>query len=518
MNKSLIQMAEVNTVLATALEQYKFSESMPVDFRQSNAGPSGTEQYMHPQRQAIVQSPSVSSLRDTGSEYSWHARIWGNAGGADGGAEDVVAGGADGGAEDVVAGGADGGAAGGADGGAASGVDWGVPSAPPDPPPSDHGGNGGTHMSRWQPRIRELEFAKLIKIKEPINFFGNAGDDFDTWRIFVQVYIEDQLEKFPKDMRTIDCIESLMKSYAASWHIQWIKRTLSGAYPESMTGYVNALRLRFEDKDAKDEAYADTEKVRYEGSIQDMFTKFQTFNEQAMVTGAALQKMILERLRQKILEQMLTLDLPGNMDQDIITIITNAGRTAEKLDAARKNLGLKRAMKTYEKKYSKLERPRDDSDKFERRKFKKDWKEWKQFKTTKSERRSRQDTSKTEGIEASEIDRRKAVGESLWCAWPSDRKGSHRVKDCIRPIKLDKGMASYPKAKGYRKMNVAGMELSSEEDDSSDSSAEEDTDSEHEESEEEDLEGEYFEEQTTDKETEEEEIEGNWWNSPPNSD
>jgi hypothetical protein len=38
--------------------------------------------------------------------------------------------------------------------------------------------------------------------------------------------------------------------------------------------------------------------------------------------------------------------------------------------------------------------------------------------------------------------------------------------DCIRPIKLDKGTASYPKAKEYQKMNVAGIELASEEDDS----------------------------------------------------
>jgi hypothetical protein len=64
-----------------------------------------------------------------------------------------------------------------------------------------------------------------------------------------------------------------MKSYAASWHIQWIKETLSGAHPKSMTGYVNALKLRFEDKDAQDEAFADMEEVRYEGCLHDMFKK-----------------------------------------------------------------------------------------------------------------------------------------------------------------------------------------------------------------------------------------------------
>jgi len=44
------------------------------------------------------------------------------------------------------------------------------------------------------------------------------------------------------------------------------------------------------------------------------------------------------------------------------------------------------------------------------------------------------------------------------------------VKDCRRPIELDKGTASYQKGKEYQKMKVAGMELSSEEEKDSSSS------------------------------------------------
>jgi hypothetical protein len=57
------------------------------------------------------------------------------------------------------------------------------------------------------------------------------------------------------------------------------------------------------------------------------------------------------------------------------------------------------------------------------------------------------DFPKTEGINLTEIERRKSAGECLRCAWPADRKGAHRVKDCVRLIKLDKGTASYPKDK-----------------------------------------------------------------------
>jgi len=59
----------------------------------------------------------------------------------------------------------------------------------------------------------------------------------------------------------------------------------------------------------------------------------------------------------------------------------------------------------------------------------------------------KEDYTKTEGISNSERARRKVAGECLRCAWPSSIKESHQVKDCIRPIKLDKGTAKYPEAK-----------------------------------------------------------------------
>jgi hypothetical protein len=45
-----------------------------------------------------------------------------------------------------------------------------------------------------------------------------------------------------------------MDSYAASWHIQWIEGTLAGLHPKSVTGYITAFKLRFEDRDPRDEA------------------------------------------------------------------------------------------------------------------------------------------------------------------------------------------------------------------------------------------------------------------------
>jgi hypothetical protein len=73
-------------------------------------------------------------------------------------------------------------------------------------------------------------------------------------------------------------------------------------------------------------------------------------------------------------------------------------------------------------------------------------------------------------IDPAEIQRRKEEGECLQCAWPSDRKGVHKIKDCRRALKLDKGTACFPKAKEYQKPEDILLEQESEETSSEESS------------------------------------------------
>ena len=82
--------------------------------------------------------------------------------------------------------------------------------------------------------------------------------------------------------------------------------------------------------------------------------------------------------------------------------------------------------------------------------------------------------SKTDGIDLGEITRRKSTGECLRYAWPPDRKGTHKVKDCIRPIKLDIGTAQYPKSKKcLRTVDIKSVSEDESSDDKEDSSEEE---------------------------------------------
>jgi hypothetical protein len=111
------------------------------------------------------------------------------------------------------------------------------------------------------------------------------------------VFIKVQPEKFPDDERTINWIGSRMDEYAAAWQIQWIRGTMTGADPRSITGYVAALKLRFDDQEAEDKGYASLEKDRYEGCIRDIYTQIQVHNDMAKVSGVALNKIILDRLQ-----------------------------------------------------------------------------------------------------------------------------------------------------------------------------------------------------------------------------
>jgi hypothetical protein len=55
--------------------------------------------------------------------------------------------------------------------------------------------------------------------------------------------------------------------------------------------------------------------------------------------------------------------------------------------------------------------------------------------------------TQTEGIDGNELRRRLAAGECQRCAWPRDRKGSHKTLDCFRWKRLEKGTAPFPKKK-----------------------------------------------------------------------
>jgi hypothetical protein len=86
-------------------------------------------------------------------------------------------------------------------------------------------------------------------------------------------------------------IGGVLKKYAMAWHVQWERQALAAKLPRSWTTYQPDVMLRFEDKEARNQAYSDLVKVRYEGDIRDIFTKFHMYNDQPQLTGLGLRNL-----------------------------------------------------------------------------------------------------------------------------------------------------------------------------------------------------------------------------------
>jgi len=217
------------------------------------------------------------------------------------------------------------------------------------------------------------------------------------------------------------------------------------------------------------------------------------------------------------LEQMHTVEITGRSDNKIIDSITKAGRMAEKWDEAKKNLGLKRSFAEtkkekprYKERFDKpttLKKPFQRKEKFQEKNFK-----------MKNESRKMY-AEQVEGIDKSELDRRKSAGEYQRCAWPGDAKGSHKTMDCFQWKRMDKGTAPFPKGKDYQKLKVGAFRQEESDIDLYTTDDEESSDEQSSsEDEEEEGEDDLLEDQDIEEiEEPEEQPERNWWDSDSDS-
>jgi len=432
MDVTLDKIQEISTGLTTHMENYKFSESTSHRPRSVQPGPSGTQAGLTRFVEEEYESSSVETREDA-------ERYYRNLRGGEGSEENADLSEHNPGPPNPL--------------GPLNPPGAPGPNPPGPPGPNPPGPPGPNPPERRKKRKADI---KPIKLKDPKPFEGNPGDDFDDWWVMLETFIHDQPEKFEDSGRTINWVGGFLQKYAGAWHVQWERKALAGQYPRSWTTYQNDIKLRFENKEARDVAYSKMGQIRYKGCIRDMFTRIQTYNDKAQITGAALKKFILERLPNKILDQMHVVDLTGKTDQEMIDIITNAGKTAERWEEARDNL----LIKPYASKERK-EKKRDKSDFRVSKKYDKPWKEHKgkEDKKRRFQKKEKSTPDNLEGISEKELSRRRKEKECLKCAWPSDRKGKHFSRDCRRPIKTDEGTASFPKAKEYQKMRIGALEL-----------------------------------------------------------
>jgi len=260
----------------------------------------------------------------------------------------------------------------------------------------------------------------------------------------------------------INWVGGLLNTYAAAWHVQWERQALVGKFPTSQTTYQNNLKLMFEDKEARDEASGEQVKIQYHGDIRDIFTKMQMHNGKAQLVGAGLKKVILDCLPVEVLEQMHTVDLTGKSDQEMIEIISKSGRTAEKWEEAKKNLSMRTPRHfeiTWENPKHKF-RVQMNFQQKEMIPFKE-----KKFFNQGDKSQTKSFTRQTERVPQHELTERTNAKECMSCAWPADRKESHKAIHCYRAVKTDAGSASFPEPKEYQKVKIGASDLEEDQQD-----------------------------------------------------
>jgi hypothetical protein len=297
----------------------------------------------------------------------------------------------------------------------------------------------------------------------------------------MEAFVADQPHLFTGPGLKIQYVRGRLEDHALAWHMQWESEAHAGKHPRSWSTYRAAINARFHNKHQQETAYKALTELRYGGNVQDMITEFDTLNAKAKVFGVAYRTMLMSKLPSEIFKHLTLINPADKTDEELREIIINAGKNVEVWKANEKNFGFMGKTRVSEtssgrinKDRGKIQKPRGLGSGFQRQRQRFEQR------GTQQRLKNNRGSSKpspfvnaegktfkqlTEGIENSELARRRAAKECQRCAWPADRKGNHNTMKCIRDIKLSKGTADYGHPKQYQKMKVGAYDQLDDEDD-----------------------------------------------------
>jgi hypothetical protein len=199
--------------------------------------------------------------------------------------------------------------------------------------------------------------------------------------------------------------------------------------------------------------------VKYNGSIQDMITEYDTLNVKAGISGVAYRTMLMKELPSAIFKQLTLVNPADKTDEELREIILTAGKNVEVWQATEKNFGIVRKApkatgrisdKGSVQRTSTFRKPSQ----FNRQK--KDTKQQGKVPQAFKSAEGKTYAQLVEGVPQAELKRRREAKECARCAWPSDRKGAHGTMKCFQSVKVTSGTADFQR--NYQKLKVGGFE------------------------------------------------------------
>jgi hypothetical protein len=156
----------------------------------------------------------------------------------------------------------------------------------------------------------------------------------------LETYVADQPRLFTRPGIKLQYCQGRLEGHALAWHMQWGTEASTGKLEQSWSTYRSAILDRFHNPYQQETAYKQIIDVKYEGSIQDMITAYDTLCVKAGITGVAYRTMLMKGLPQQIFKQLTTDSPADKTDDELSDIILTAGKKVEVWQATEKNFGM----------------------------------------------------------------------------------------------------------------------------------------------------------------------------------
>jgi hypothetical protein len=145
----------------------------------------------------------------------------------------------------------------------------------------------------------------------------------------IETYVADQPHLFTRPGIKLQYCQGRLEGHALAWHMQWETEASRGKHERVWSTYQVAIYAIFHNQFQEETAYKDIMEVKYEGSIQDMITEYNTVNVKAGITGVAYRTMLMRGLLPQIFKQLTMVNPANKTDKELREIILTAGKNVE---------------------------------------------------------------------------------------------------------------------------------------------------------------------------------------------
>jgi hypothetical protein len=139
-------------------------------------------------------------------------------------------------------------------------------------------------------------------------------------------YVADQLHIFTKAGIKLQYCHGRLEEHALAWHVEWETEASAEKHERVWSTYRVAIYARLHNRYQQETANKKIIEVKYEGSIQDMITEYDTLNIKAGITGVAYRTMLMRGLLPLIFKQLTTVNPADKTDDELREIILTAGK------------------------------------------------------------------------------------------------------------------------------------------------------------------------------------------------